>query len=162
MYHFTVHLLYASIVGCAAWVLTSIRAASATTKFWIWVVTALNFVVPSGALIDVLWAPHVTWSEPFRALVGLVRYMTQGRTALLVPVIWTTGALAMLARLILRWRKDRREVQVPANGHDVTFSFMADDIPVSFDSRHPTPVVGGLLYPRILLPAGIDYSTDRS
>jgi len=37
----------------------------------------------------------------------------------------------------------------------VTFSFMADDLPVSFDCRHPAPVVGGLLYHRILLPAGI-------
>ncbi len=123
--------------------------------------TAVNFVVPSGALIDKLWAPHLTWSEPLRALVGLVRYMTQGRTALVLPVIWITGALAMLARLILRLRKDRREVQVPASRHDVTFSFMADDIPVSFDCRHPAPVVGGLLYPRILLPAGIDRLLNR-
>jgi beta-lactamase regulating signal transducer with metallopeptidase domain len=43
----------------------------------------------------------------------------------------------------------------------VTFSFMADDIPVSFDCRHPAPVVGGLLYPRILLPAGIDRLLNR-
>ena len=35
MYYFSNRLLYASIVGSAAWVLTSIRAASATTKYWI-------------------------------------------------------------------------------------------------------------------------------
>jgi hypothetical protein len=50
MYYLSVHLLYASIVGAAAWVLTSIRGASSTTKYWIWVVTALNFTVPTGAL----------------------------------------------------------------------------------------------------------------
>jgi bla regulator protein blaR1 len=33
---------------------------------------------------------------------------------------------------------------------------VADGIPVSFDSRHPAPAVGGVLYPRILLPTGID------
>jgi len=33
---------------------------------------------------------------------------------------------------------------------------VADGIPVSFDSRHPAPAVGGVLYPRILLPSGID------
>jgi len=31
MYYFSVQLLYASVVGAAAWVLTSIRGASATT-----------------------------------------------------------------------------------------------------------------------------------
>jgi beta-lactamase regulating signal transducer with metallopeptidase domain len=32
---------------------------------------------------------------------------------------------------------------------------------VSFDSRHTTPAVGGVLHPRILLPAGIDRLLDR-
>jgi hypothetical protein len=35
MYYFSVHLLFASIVASAAWVLTSILRASATTKYWI-------------------------------------------------------------------------------------------------------------------------------
>jgi beta-lactamase regulating signal transducer with metallopeptidase domain len=161
MYHFGVHLLYASMVGSAAWVLTSIWGASATTKYWIWVVTAVNFVVPSGALIDTLWAPHLTWSEPLRAIVGLVRYMTQGRTAVVLVMIWITGGLIMLVRLISRLCKERREVQVPVDRHDVTSSFMADGIPVSFDSGHPAPAVCGVLYPRILLPTGIDRLLSR-
>ena len=162
MYHFGVHLLYASMVGSAAWVLTSIRGASPTTKYWIWVVTAVNFVVPSGALIDKLWAPHLTWSEPLRAIVGLVGYMTQGRTSAVLFVMWITGALAMLARLILRLRRERRQVQAaPADRHDVRSSFVAEGIPVSFDCRHPAPAVGGLLYPRILLPTGIDRLLSR-
>ena len=52
MCYFSVQLLYASVVGTAAWVLTSIRGASATTKYWIWVVTAFSFIVPIGAIID--------------------------------------------------------------------------------------------------------------
>jgi beta-lactamase regulating signal transducer with metallopeptidase domain len=43
----------------------------------------------------------------------------------------------------------------------VTSSFVADGIPVSFDSRHPAPAVGGVLYPRILLPTGIDRLLNR-
>jgi len=46
VYYLEVHLLYASIVCLAAWALTSIKSASATWKYWIWVVTSLNFVVP--------------------------------------------------------------------------------------------------------------------
>jgi hypothetical protein len=36
MYYLSVHLIYASIVGAAALLLTAIRSASATTKYWIW------------------------------------------------------------------------------------------------------------------------------
>ena len=74
MYYLSVHLLYASIVGAAAWGLTSIRGASATTKYWIWVLTAFNFVLPSGAIIDKLWAPHLTWagrSAPLATRYGI-------------------------------------------------------------------------------------------
>src|SRR5467141_3211286 len=80
MYYFSVHLLYASIVGCAAWVLTSVRGASATTKYWIWIVTVFNFVVPVGAGIDKLWAPHLAWAAPLGANGGPVWDMTGPRT----------------------------------------------------------------------------------
>jgi len=161
MYYFSVHLLYASIVGCAAWVLTSFRRASATTKYWLWVVTVFNFVVPAGAVIDKLWAPHLVWAAPLGAIGGPVWDMTQGQTAVVLAVTWMTGALTMLVRLISHLRRERREAQVPADRHDVTSSFVADGIPVSFDSRHPVPAVGGVLYPRILLPTGIDRLLNR-
>lgn len=161
MYYFSVHLLYASIVGCAAWVLTSFRRASATTKYWLWVVTVFNFLVPAGAIIDKLWAPHLAWAAPLGAIGGPVWDMTQGRTAVVLAVTWMTGALTMLVRLILHLRRERREVQVPADRHDVTSSFVADGILVSFDSSHPAPAVGGVLYPRILLPTGIDRLLNR-
>ena len=77
MYYFSVHLLYASIVGAAAWVLTTIRGASATTKYWIWVVTALNFIAPIGALIDKLWAPHLSWATPLGVIGGPIWDMTR-------------------------------------------------------------------------------------
>ena len=77
MYYFSVHLLFASIVGVAAWLLTAIRGASATTKYWIWVVTAFNFVVPSGAFIDKIWAPHLTWARPLGAIGGAFRLEDQ-------------------------------------------------------------------------------------
>jgi hypothetical protein len=52
MYYLSVHLMFGSMVACAAWGLTSLLGASATTKYWIWVATAFNFVLPSGAFID--------------------------------------------------------------------------------------------------------------
>jgi beta-lactamase regulating signal transducer with metallopeptidase domain len=158
MYHFTVHLVYASIVGCAAWVLTSIRGASATTKYWIWVVTALNFVVPSGALIDMLWGRYFTSSRPLAAFVGPISDMTKGRTVVVLAVIWIAGAFCMFIRLVSRIRREPGEEQVQdgLNDRGDTSNFVTDGIPVSFGERHLSPAVRGVLSPRILLPTGID------
>ena len=158
MYYFSIHLLFASIVASAAWALTSILRASATTKYWTWVVTAFNFVVPSGALIDRFWAPHLTWARPLGVIGGPVWVMTQGRTAVILGVLWMTGILFMLGRLISRLRKERCEAQAATRPSNcgVTFSFIADGIPVSFRDGHPSPAVCGVLSPHIQLPIGID------
>jgi beta-lactamase regulating signal transducer with metallopeptidase domain len=162
MYYVSVHLLFASIVASVAWSLTSILRASATTKYWVWVATAFNFVVPSGALIDKLGAPHLTWARPLGAIGGPVWDMTQGRTAVILGVIWMTGAFSMLLRLISRIRKERREAKVQDGLQDRlkdrgdTSNFVTDGIPVSFGDSHPSPAVRGVLSPRILLPTGID------
>jgi beta-lactamase regulating signal transducer with metallopeptidase domain len=157
IYYFSVHLLYASIVGAAAWLLTSIRGTSATTKYWIWVVTAFNFVVPFGALIDKLWAPHLGWAAPLGVIGEPVWDMTQGWTVVVLAVVWMAGALAMFLRLISRLRREREvETSITVPGRGVTPSFMADGIPVSFDNRYPAPAVSGVLSPHILLPTGIE------
>jgi bla regulator protein blaR1 len=156
MYHFTVHLLYASIVGCAAWVLTSIRTPSATTKYWIWVATVLNFVVPSGALIDMLWGQYFTSSRPLAAFVGPISDMTKGGTVTVLAVIWIAGAFCMFIRLVSRIRRERCEEQAWLSDGGMESNFVADGIPVSFGERHLSPVVHGVLSPRILLPTGID------
>lgn len=163
MYYFSIHLLFASTVGSAAWVLTLIRGASATTKYWIWVVTAFNFLVPAGALIDKLWAPHLTWATPLGPIGGPIWDMTQGWTAVALAIAWIAGALFMLGRLISRMRRERLEAQLPAGSsdNDVTSSFVADGVPVSFDDTHLSPTVRGVLYPHILLPSGINRLLDQ-
>lgn len=157
MYYFSVHLMYASIVGCAAWVLTTIRSTSATTKYWIWVVTGFNFIVPTGALMDKLWAPHLRWATPLGAIGDPVWNMTQGWTAVVLAVTWVAGAFAMFLRLISRIRRER-ESQASAgltNQHMVS-GFIAAGIPVSFDIKHRAPAVCGIFKTCILLPSGID------
>lgn len=162
IYYLSVHLLYASIVGAAAWVLTTIPGASATTKYWIWVVTALNFIAPIGALIDKLWAPHLSWATPLGVIGGPIWTMTQGRKAVVVAGIWIAGALAMLLRLISRLRRERREDEITAGLKERPVAgFVADGIPVSFGSGHPAPAVSGVLYPHISLPIGIDRLLDE-
>jgi len=162
MYYFSVHLLYASIVGVAAWLLTTIRGASATAKYWIWVVTALNFIMPTGAVIDKLWAPHLRWATPLGAIGGPIWNMTQSRPAVVLAGIWIAGALGMLMRLISRIRRERREAEVTAGLKEHAIAgFVADGIPVSFGKRHSAPAVGGVLYPHVSLPIGIDRLLDE-
>ena len=163
MYYFSVHLLYASIVGSAAWVLTSNGGSSATTKYWIWVVTAFNFVIPVGAFIDKLWAPHLTWAHPLGAIGGPVWDMTEGRRAVVLALIWSAGAFVLSMRLISRIRTERREYRAAAHLVDkrVASSFLADGVPVSFDSRRAGPAVTGILSPHIVLPLGLDRVLNR-
>jgi beta-lactamase regulating signal transducer with metallopeptidase domain len=162
LYYFSVHLLYASIVGTAAWLLTTIPGASATTKYWIWVVTALNFILPTGAVIDKLWAPHLRWATPLSTIGGPIWNMTQGRTAVVLGGIWIAGALGMLMRLISRIRRARREAEVTGGPKKrAVVGFVADGIPVSFGKRHSAPAVSGVLYPHVSLPIGIDRLLDE-
>jgi beta-lactamase regulating signal transducer with metallopeptidase domain len=162
MYYLSVHLLYASIVGTAAWVLTSIRGSSATTKYWIWVVTAFNFLVPMGALVDNLWAPHLTWAAPLSVIGGPVWEITQGWTAVVLALIWLAGALVMSTRLILGISRLRKAESSVARRHRAKISsFTAGGIPVSFDESHPGPAVTGVFRPHILLPMGIDCLLDQ-
>ncbi len=69
-----------------------------------------------------------------------------------------TGGFCLLGRLISRIRRERREAQAlaPLSDLGLRYAFQADGIPVSFGARHPSPAVRGVLYPRILLPTGID------
>jgi beta-lactamase regulating signal transducer with metallopeptidase domain len=158
IYYFSVHLLFASIVGSAAWGLTAVLRASASTKYWIWVATACNFVVPSGALIDKLWAPHFTWARPLGLIGGPVWDMTEGRTAVLFGAIWVSGTCAMLVRLMFRIRKECGEAQASARLSDraETPHSVANGTPVSFGDGHRSPAVRGVFHPRIVLPVGID------
>jgi beta-lactamase regulating signal transducer with metallopeptidase domain len=157
MYHAGVHLLFASAVGCVAWALTSVPGVSATTKYWIWVVTAFNFVVPTAALIDEIWAAHLTWARPLGAIGDSVSKMTEGRVALVLGVVWLAAALTMFLRLMSRIRRECREPLTPAGpgNRDRGSNFIADGIPVSFGEDHPSPAVRGVLYPRVLFPSGI-------
>jgi beta-lactamase regulating signal transducer with metallopeptidase domain len=156
IYYLSIHLLFASIVAATAWALTSTLRASATTKYWIWFATAFNFVVPSGAFIDKLWAPHFNWAYPFGAIGGPVWDMTQGRTAVVLGITWLTGALLMLTRLIMRIRKEHRDAQTLLAPTNAASNFQADGVPITFGDEHSAPAVCGVISPRILLPAGID------
>jgi beta-lactamase regulating signal transducer with metallopeptidase domain len=155
LYYLEVHLLYASMVGFAAWVLTSIRRGSATTKYWIWVATSLNFILPLGAVLDKFLASHLGWAAPLSVIGDAANSISRSRTA---SVVWLLGTILMLTRLCLRIRAERRDAQAAADQAALgpKPGFLAHGVPVRFTKGQEAPAVGGLLRPHISLPSGID------
>jgi len=152
-YFLSIHLLYASGVCLVAWLLTSIRHGSATTKHWIWVATALNFGVPVAAFLDAFCAPHLSWARPL-AIVGSTvdAAFRNTHVAAVLCGTWSLGACLMVLRLWARLRRERRDVGTGAPRP----SFVFDGVPVCVEEAPVIPAVRGLLLPRIWLPRGID------
>jgi beta-lactamase regulating signal transducer with metallopeptidase domain len=158
LYYLDVHLLYASIVWLAAWLLTSIRQGSATTKYWIWVATSLNFIFPLGAVLDKAWAAHLSWAAPLGIIGEAANTISKGTVAAVLCVVWLLGAALMLSRLALRIRSEHRDTQSTSRqtAYDKKRTFLAHGIPVRFAATRQAPAVDGVLNPYISLPRGID------
>jgi beta-lactamase regulating signal transducer with metallopeptidase domain len=157
LYYLQIHLLYASVVWSAAWALTSILPGSATTKYWIWVATSLNFIVPAGALIDALWASRLE-AAPLGLVGEAANRLSHSSFAPAVGAAWLAGAILMLRRVCLRIRSERREVPTAPrrDAADPPPDFLAHGVPVRFAEARQAPSVSGILRPRISLPAGIE------
>ena len=156
LYHLQVHLLYASIVWCAAWILTSIRNASATTKYWIWVATALNFAVPTGGVIDKFGASHLAWARPLGTIGDFALNLSQGRIGSVLCVLWLLGATVMFGRLSLRLWAERPEATAAKRALGLRGNFLTHGVPVRFGTSEQAPAVEGVLRPQISLPCGIE------
>jgi beta-lactamase regulating signal transducer with metallopeptidase domain len=159
VYYLEVHLLYASIVCLAAWVLTSAWKGSATWKYWIWVATSLNFIIPFGGFFDRFGASHVSWATQMKGLdyVGICisRHLT---AATVLFAVWLGGALFMFARLLVRIRNDRRAESIAAGQRapESQPNVLVRGVPVRLSGTGQGPSVDGVLRPRISLPLGVD------
>jgi beta-lactamase regulating signal transducer with metallopeptidase domain len=158
IYYSEVHLIYSSIVWVAAWALTSIPGGSATAKHWIWLATALNFILPLGAVFDGLLAPYISWATPLGAVGGLgVVIADSAPIAAALGAVWLIGATAMLARLCARLATEHRSDREA--GESDSFprrSFHAGGVAVRFGDARRGPAVNGILHSHISLPMGID------
>ena len=152
VYYFGVHLLYASLVWLAAFGLTTVIRASATTKYWIWVATSLNFFIPLGAILDRAFVAHLAGARPlgFIGSFGL----TVAENAVIVGAVWLLGVGLMLMRLCLRLRAEYRAAETQGAKNDSRV-LISEGVPVEFAGHRP-PAVNGVLHSRILLPEGID------
>jgi beta-lactamase regulating signal transducer with metallopeptidase domain len=159
VYYLEVHLLYASIVCLAAWGLTSLWKMSATWKYWIWVVTSLNFIVPIGGLFNGFGAAHVAWAKQLRGLdvigIEISRNLTLGAALF---GLWLFGAAIMAALLLVRVRQEYREARSAVGQESARLKQIpfVHGVPVRISARCESPSVGGVLRPHISLPQRVD------
>jgi beta-lactamase regulating signal transducer with metallopeptidase domain len=152
-YFLSVHLLFASCVCLVAWLLTSRRGGSASTKHWIWVATALNLGLPVAALLDAFWGPHFSWARPLPAIGSVVAVAFEdARVAAVLCGVWSIGAFLMGVRLWSRLRAEQRALG-PARPRG---GWVFRGVPVCVEDSASSPAVRGLLLPSIWLPSGID------
>ena len=153
-YHLTVHLLNASLVCIAALLLTSIGRGSATVKYWIWVATSLNFVLPIGAILDKSLSAYLSWARPFSPAgdIGLI----VAQNAPIVLTTWLVGALLMFTLLTLRLRAEHRIIRSAYGPEAIDDrSPLLRGVPVRFAKTSQGPAVDGILHPHISLPKAI-------
>jgi len=159
VYYLEVHLLYATVVCLAAWALTSIWSGAATAKYWIWVATSLNFLVPLGGFFNGFGASHVPWATQLAGLddvgIGVSRNLAAGAVLL---GVWLCGVAFMCVRLLVRLRRDRRDRNTAGNCSTPPLKrrFLAHGVPVTLSAAVQVPSVDGVLHPYISLPLGID------
>src|SRR5882724_3349452 len=146
LYYLNVHLLFASFVWCAAWLLTSVPRGSATTKYWIWVATSLNFIVPLGAVLDEFGSSHLSWARPLGFIGEAVYRVSHSSAAPGLSLVWMLGAAFMLARLCLRLRDEHRDARAAAGEGAVEAgpSLLAEGVPIRFARTPRAPAVNGV------------------
>ena len=155
LYYVHIHLLYASIVGLAAWALTAVRGGSAGAKYWVWVAASLNFALPIGAIVDGLLPSYLGWATPLGTLGALASTLSDGTAGMVLALVWLTGSAAMATRLGARLRAELRA----GRARPCDPSFVAGGVPVRFAGHGPA--VAGVLRPSISLPRGIDRLLSR-
>src|SRR5580658_5750301 len=154
IYYVGVHLFFASLVWFAAWALTSIIRGSAATKYWVWVATSLNFVLPVGAVLDKSLAAHLSWARPLGVIGDAGLRIVDNAT--LIGALWLLGAMLTAVRLVWRIRADHRDAQAGENAAEPGPNFLLQGTPVRFSPSVSGPVVDGVLHPQICLPYEID------
>jgi beta-lactamase regulating signal transducer with metallopeptidase domain len=159
VYYHEVHLLYASILCLAAWALTSIRGGRATWKYWIWVATSVNFMVPLGGFFNGFGSSRVSWATQLGGLDDLAIVISRnGIVGAVFFGVWLCGTAVMVVRLVLRLQRDHQDAGTAGgrNNPPLTRRFLAHGVPVTLSAAGQGPSVDGVLRPHISLPLGID------
>ena len=165
LYYLEVHLLYASVVCLAAWILTSLWKGGETVKYWIWVVTSVNFMVPFAGFLNGFGSSHLSWATQLAGLDRVGYDISQNLSAGTVLVaVWLCGAGFMAMRLLVRLPRERGSQGTAGGCNEMSYGRhkLTHGVPVTVSAAGQGPSVEGVLRPRISLPLGIEgFLTER-
>lgn len=165
LYYLEVHLLFASVVCLAAWALTSLWKGGDHAKYWIWVVTSVNFAVPFAGFFNGFGSSRLSWATQLGGLDTVGFEVSRSLSAGTVILgVWSSGAALMIARLLLRLPRNRGSGRTAGGRNATPFRrrFLTRGVPVTLSAAGQGPSVEGVLRPQIMLPPDIDdLLTDR-
>ena len=165
------HLWQSTAVVLAAWLLTlALRRNRAAVRYWLWMAASLKFLLPfslliaAGAMLKPVTGFSVQRPAVTEAMEQIVEPLSRNASTALVPplatsqgerwplllfLLWTSGALVVIARWGRGWLRIRAAVRSAA-----PLSFTGN-IPVRSTSTLLEPGVFGIFRPVLLLPEGI-------
>jgi bla regulator protein blaR1 len=170
------HLWQSTLFAAVAGLLTlALRKNRAQTRYWVWLVASVKFLVPFSLLVGVgsqlarhaapvLIEPSLSYaieqaSQPFTAVLPLaaVRGVAEAsfikRIPALLYALWLIGSAALIFSWWRRWRSLRVALRT-ATPLDLPLGMKA-----LISSAFVEPGVFGVHRPVLLLPAGTDHLT---
>ena len=172
------HLWQSTVVVLMAWFLTlALRDNHARTRYWVWMIASLKFLVPFSLLIaagESIRARIATpiqrpafdavmgqFTQPFAwnashasaTYAGAATVLASGYTnvwSIILLAVWLCGALAIVFSWTRSWWKIRSIV-----GASSAMTLLAD-VPVFSSPNLLEPGIFGIVRPVLLLPEGID------
>jgi beta-lactamase regulating signal transducer with metallopeptidase domain len=178
------HLWQSTLFVLIAWVVTLIlRNNQARTRYWIWMIASVKFLIPFSILIDAgeflrtLFATHIQSSALTAAMEQIAQPFPQTSSAaimifndkaptvaaspanplsLLLPAVWLCGFLAVVISWARSWIRIRRAV------HSSPQVGMLGKVPIHISSQLLEPAVFGIFRPVLLLPEAIKNRLSES
>ena len=172
------HLWQSTVVVLMAWLVSlALRNNHARTRYWVWMIASLKFLVPFSLLIAAGEAFRARISTPieqpaFDAVMGrftqpfvlTLSHAAAGHAGatpalasghaniwlFLLLAVWGCGALAIVSSWTHSWWKVRNLV-----GASSPMTLLAD-VPVLSSSNLLEPGIFGIVRPTLLLPEGIE------
>lgn len=170
------HLWQSTVFGLAAALLAFVlRGNHARVRYWLWLAASVKFLVPFALLVAL--GSHIEWRHTYAPaaatfpLIQIVQPYAPVRTAAMatpaipnllptfLTALWFSGAVAVLYRWWLRWRRIARMLdgaQPLTGGRELeTLRHLGARIPVISSNAPLEPGVFGIWRPVLFWPAGI-------
>jgi uncharacterized protein (TIGR03435 family) len=173
------HLWQSTIVALVAWLLTlALRSNQARTRYWVWMIASVKFLIPFSLLIAAGESLRTTIAAPAHrpALAAVVEQITQPfpqtaavtaehlgnahlvseHNANLLPVILFSLWLCGFLHIVFSWARGWWTIRAAVRASSAMQIKLPANVPVHGSPRMLEPGVFGIVRPVLLLPENIN------